>query len=97
MRSRYSAYVLGNEPYLLVTWHPDTRPVSLNLADDKASKWIGLKIVRTEDGQSDDPQGIVEFVARYKINGKAHKLHEVSRFEKLDGQWLYLRGEVEKT
>ena len=31
MRSRYSAYVLGLEDYLLRTWHSDTRPPVLSL------------------------------------------------------------------
>ena len=89
MRSRYSAYVLGNEAYLLATWYKSTRPETLDLAGDTTTKWIGLKILRTEQGQANDSEGIVEFVARYKINGKAHKLHEVSYFVKQDGEWMY--------
>jgi SEC-C motif-containing protein len=80
MRSRYSGYVLAREDYLLRTWHESTRPETLDLSDASQLNWLGLKIVHTEAGGSDDMQGVVEFVARYKIGGKAHRLHETSRF-----------------
>ncbi len=87
MRSRYSAYGLGLEDYLLQTWHPDTRPTALDLNMDKHTKWLGLTVVRAE--QTSDTEAIVEFIARYKIGGaKAQRLHEVSRFEYLD-RWYY--------
>lgn len=87
MRSRYAAYALLLEDYLLATWHPDTRPAQLGLSDDAPTKWTGLRILRNEV-QGDN--AIVEFEARYKINGKAEKLHEISRFIKLNGDWYYL-------
>jgi len=90
MRSRYSAYVLQLEPYLLATWHPTTRPANLGLASEPATQWLGLEIRRHE--QRDETHAIVEFVARYKINGRAHRLHEISRFVFEDGRWLYLDG-----
>ena len=38
----------------------------------------------------------VEFVARYKVDGRAHRLHEVSRFVREPGpdglRWFYLDG-----
>lgn len=90
MRSRYSAYVLGDEAYLLTTWHPDTRPSSLDLDQGPATKWLGLAVKRHEDGG--DGRATVEFVARYKIGGRAHRLHETSRFLRAGGRWLYLDG-----
>ena len=93
MRSRYSAYVFGLENYLLKTWHPDTRPATLSLADDAATRWLGLQVKRAAPISNDS--AIVEFVARYKVNGKAERLHEISRFVRLDGQWLYLDGELD--
>jgi SEC-C motif-containing protein len=93
MRSRYTAYALGKEPYLLETWHVSTRPASLNLGEQPVTKWIGLKILRHE--QLDDTHVIVEFVARYKINGRAYKLQETSRFVKEDGRWFYVEGDTE--
>ncbi len=92
MRSRYTAYVLLREPYLLASWHASTRPVSLDLAEGAAAKWLGLEVRRHE--RQDDEHAIVEFVARYEVNGRAHRLHEVSRFVREDGCWLYVDGDV---
>ncbi len=92
MRSRYTANVRGAKAYLLMTWHPDSRPQQLHL--DPAMRWLGLKIRHTEQGQPGDLRGTVEFVARYKIGGRAHRLHERSRFQKVDQRWVYVDGEV---
>jgi SEC-C motif-containing protein len=92
MRSRYTAYTLLREDYLLQTWHPSTRPAALNLAADTATKWLGLEIKRHE--QQDAEHALVEFVARYKILGRAHRLHEVSRFVREHGLWLYVDGDM---
>jgi len=92
MRSRYTAYTRRDTTYLLATWHPDTRPASLDLEQPPLPKWIDLKLMRHE--QQDDTHAIVEFIARYKINGRAHKLHEISRFVHEHGQWFYLDGET---
>lgn len=91
MRSRYSAFVLKLEPYLLASWHPSTRPAALDLASEPATQWLELAIKRHE--QVDETRALVEFVARYKVNGRAHRLHEVSRFIREDGRWFYLDGE----
>lgn len=90
MRSRYTAYVRGDTAYLLATWHPDTRPASLDFEREPACKWLGLSVKRHEDGG--DGRARVEFVARYKIGGRAHRLHETSRFLREAGRWFYLDG-----
>lgn len=90
MRSRYTAYVTGNETYLLATWHPATRPASLELDASPRPQWLGLAV--TSHVSLDPPHATVEFVARYKINGRAFRLHETSRFERVDGRWLYVDG-----
>lgn len=93
MRSRYSAYCLGLEDYLLRTWHPQTRPAALELAKE-TSKWLGLVVRRCQ--QFDADRASVEFVARYRVAGRGQRLHEVSRFERLDdGRWYYLDGDLE--
>lgn len=97
MRSRYSAYALGREEYLLATWHPQTRPASLGLAAEasagQAPKWLGLELRRHQ--QQDADHATVEFVARYRVAGRGQRLHEISRFEKMaDGRWYYLDGEL---
>jgi SEC-C motif-containing protein len=90
MRSRYTAYVLKLEAYLLTTWHPNTRPQALNLADDNATKWLGLQIKHAEI--TGETTATVAFVARYKIGGKAERMHEISQFIRLDNHWHYLSG-----
>ena len=90
MRSRYSGFVLCDEPYLLATWHPDTRPSRVRL--NEQLRWLGLSIRSVEAGGEDDSVGIVEFVARFKVDGRGHRLHEISRFEKIGGRWYYLDG-----
>jgi SEC-C motif-containing protein len=92
MRSRYSAYVLAREDYLLRTWHGSTRPAQLDLQDAGPVKWLGLNILRCEAGGAADREALVEFVARYQVNGRAERLQEVSRFVRDAGQWLYLDG-----
>ncbi|QEL56274.1 YchJ family protein [Chromobacterium paludis] len=95
MRSRYSAFALGLEDYLLATWHPSTRPETLGLEEDAGVvKWIGLEIKRCEAGREGDSEGTVEFVARWKVGGKAERLHEISRFVREDGRWYYVAGEL---
>ena len=90
MRSRYAAYVLKLDDYLLASWHTSTRPSELNLAADD-SKWLGLE-VRAHILQ-DETHATVEFVARYRIAGRGHRLHELSRFVCEDGRWFYVDGE----
>jgi SEC-C motif-containing protein len=90
MRSRYTAYVLGDTDYLQRSWHPGTRPARLAL--DNEPKWLGLRILAVEAGGPGDGTGSVEFVARYKVGGRARRLHEISRFERQDGCWYYVDG-----
>ena len=94
MRSRYSAYVLKREDYLLASWHPDTRPATLRLAAQQpAPTWLGLEVRRQQ--HIDDEHAIVEFVARYRLGGgRAQRQHETSRFVRQDGRWYYLDGEL---
>ncbi len=92
MRSRYTAFTLKDIAYLEKTWHPATRPATIET--DEKVHWLGLKVKRTEQGGAGDEEGLVEFVARYKIDGRGHRLHEISRFVKENGQWLYLDGEM---
>jgi SEC-C motif-containing protein len=94
MRSRYTAYARGDERYLLATWHATTKPEQLSLAQQPAPRWLGLKVVRTEAGGANDDSGVVDFIARYKIGGKAERLHEASRFIRQEGRWYYVDGET---
>ena len=90
MRSRYTAFVQRDEEYLRATWHPDTRPSRVSF--DARQRWLGLRVRATEEGGRGDAGGTVEFVARFKIDGRGHRLHEISRFAQVDGRWFYLDG-----
>lgn len=92
MRSRYTAYVYGLEAYLLATWDPQTRPTKLDLALDAQTKWLGLQVKRHL--QTGETTALVEFVARYKVGGRAQRLHETSRFVREDGRWFYVDGDI---
>ena len=90
MRSRYSAFVLELEPYLLATWHASTRPPSV--AFERGTKWLGLRVEIARDTGPDTAE--VEFVARYKVGGgSAVRLRERSRFVREDGRWYYVAGD----
>jgi SEC-C motif domain protein len=95
MRSRYSAYVLGLQDYLLHTWHPQTRPATI-APNEPGLRWIGLELRRHTPQDAD--HATVEFVARSKLGGRAFRLHETSRFVREpagpDGRWLYLDGDL---
>jgi len=89
MRSRYSAFALGLDEYLLTTWHPSTRPPSIAL--DERVRWLGLQVrSQHEDGD----RATVEFVARSKQGGRATRLHETSRFVREGGRWFYVDGDL---
>lgn len=90
MRSRYSAFVAGEPSYLLRTWHPATRPETLELDDDV--RWTGLEVLATEAGGPDDRRGTVEFVAHHLVAGRPGALHELSRFRRDAEGWRYVRG-----
>jgi SEC-C motif-containing protein len=90
MRSRYTAYVRGLVPYLLDTWHPDTRPAGLEI--DPATRWLGLEV--RAHRRIDDERATVEFVARSRIDGRGQRMHETSRFVREAGRWWYVDGLV---
>lgn len=92
MRSRFSAFALGLAEYLLASWHPSTRPASLEL--DDGTVWRRLQIVDTVAGGPDDAEGVVEFRASYRDADGAGVLHERSRFTRVDGRWAYVDGDV---
>ncbi len=92
MRSRYTAFVVGDERHLFATWHPGTRPESLDL--DPSMRWTGLEVIDVVDGGVDDSRGVVEFRAHWRERGVTGMLAERSRFVRQSGRWWYLDGEV---
>ena len=97
MRSRYAAYALGLDDYLLATWHRSTRPASLADADRARTRWLGLEVRRVVPAET-GPDGVqrarVEFVARFRVDGRGHRIHEDSAFVREDGRWYYVDGEM---
>jgi SEC-C motif-containing protein len=89
MRSRYSAFALERADYLLTTWHSSTRPASLDF--DAGAKWLGLEVREHKTTGTDTAE--VVFVARYRLDGRAVRLHERSRFAREDGRWFYVDGD----
>ncbi|MDT5030730.1 MAG: motif domain protein [Actinoplanes sp.] len=87
MRSRYAAFALDDTAYVLSSWHPDTRPASVE--SDPDLRWVGLNLLVTSGGGMFDTEGIVEFVAHFRDGGQAGELREVSRFVRYAGRWVY--------
>ena len=97
MRSRYTAFVAGDEGYLLATWHPSTRPRQVDF--ERGAKWLGLEV--RSHRVADAEHAEVEFVARYRVggaapspSGQAVRLHERSRFVREGAHWYYLNGDT---
>jgi SEC-C motif-containing protein len=89
MRSRYTAYAVGDNDHLFRTWHPRTRPAEI--APDQGLTWTRLEVLDVVDDGTDE--GIVEFRARWTWQGQGGELHERSRFVRRAGRWVYLDGE----
>jgi SEC-C motif-containing protein len=90
MRSRYAAFALQNEPYLLATWQVRTRPTAVPF--EPGTKWLGLKIVTARDIDAEHAE--VEFIARFRVGGaSAQRIHERSQFVREAGRWFYVDGE----
>jgi len=90
MRSRYTANTLGRWNHLWATWPPRTRP---DVVDSQGLEWTGLQILATKDGQPGDTPGMVEFRASYRAGKRHNVLHEVSRFQRRAGRWMYGDGD----
>lgn len=94
MRSRYSAYAVGDLDYAWRTWHPRTRPSVLR--PDTEMEWVGLEIVDVVAGGRGDDAGEVEFRAAYRVGRRTGTLHERSRFAVRARRWFYIDGDVDR-
>ncbi|MGZ8804411.1 MAG: YchJ family protein [Microbacterium sp.] len=96
MRSRYTAFFVGDIDHLIASWHPRTRPRDLGI--DPLVRWTGLSVDAVEEGGADDTQGVVEFTASWEESSgpdvTAGALHERSRFVRQSGRWWYVEGDV---
>lgn len=90
MRSRYTAFAIGDERHLLLTWHPRTRPREAAL--EPGLQWTRLEVVATQGGGAEEATGVVEFRAHWRAAGESGILHERSRFARVRGRWTYVDG-----
>lgn len=95
MRSRYAAYAMQEILWLRDSLEPSQR----HDFDEKTvaewsekSEWLGLEIIRTEQGGPEDERGFVEFKARFKQDGVTRDHHELGEFHRKDGQWFFFDG-----
>ncbi len=88
MRSRFSAFAVGDTEYLTKTWHPKARPAQLEL--DPGQRWTFLEILGKTGGGLLENEGTVEFRAHYRQDRQPSSMHENSRFVRVDGQWSYV-------
>lgn len=91
MRSRYTAFFFEREQYLLDTWHPTERPRSVEF--DPMTQWLGLDVQSQKMLDLDTAE--VEFVARFRLNGRATRLHENSLFKRNNGRWFYVVAQTD--
>ncbi|MFI8632232.1 YchJ family protein [Microbacterium sp. NPDC077663] len=88
MRSRYTAFALGDARHLADTWFPATRPDDVSV--DAGTTWLGLEVLSSEEA-SDGRSGRVAFRARWRdaATGELGTLEEDSRFLRRAGRWYY--------
>lgn len=92
MRSRYSAYAVGDLDHVFRTWHPRTRPPGME--PDPALTWTGLEVLDVVAGGPADDTGEVEFVASFERAGRAGQRRERSLFERRRGRWVYVEEDL---
>ncbi len=88
MRSRYSAFSVGDSDYLRRTWHPATRPAGTGV--DRRTRWTGLEVLETARGGPFDTEGTVRFRAHYVERGRRGRMEENSKFVRVEGDWVYV-------
>lgn len=99
MRARYTAFATGAVDFLHSTLAPEAAADYSPAETEKwarNSEWKGLEIVDTAGGAEGDENGTVEFIARYRMNNQDFAHHELSRFRRDGGRWLYVDGLIPK-
>lgn len=91
MRSRFSAFAVGDEAYLLRTWHPRHRPPRVGF--EPGLRWVRLEILETTGGSAIHTEGTVRFRAHYLDRGRPGHMEENSRFTRLEGRWVYVTAQ----
>lgn len=94
MRSRYTAYTQVNMIYIANTMRgPALAAFDPQSATEwaKQIKWLRLQVLKSSESTSED-NAYVEFIAHYLFQGRKQKLHETSKFQRVDGCWYYVDG-----
>jgi SEC-C motif-containing protein len=93
MRARYTAFATGDIDFIFNSHHPKTSE-GLERKEieawSKSSTWLGLRVIETQKGATEDSEGVVIFHARYHAEGKDHDHYEHSQFERHQGDWKFL-------
>ncbi|CDZ77073.1 hypothetical protein BN59_01352 [Legionella massiliensis] len=95
MRSRYSAFTMANTDYIKKTMCGKSMEgfdESEVEAWAKQVNWVGLQVVKSYMDETDENIGYVEFIASFHEKGKKQAMHELSKFQRIDGQWFYTEG-----
>lgn len=90
MRSRYTAYVLGNGEYVVNTTTKENRyedDIEFIKEYSKTILWLSLDILHVKED-------IVEFKAYYKDAEGMKVQHERSNFVYENGKWFYDNGKL---
>lgn len=95
MRSRYSAYALGNYgQYLLDTWFPATASgLSAQILSEKTVEWVKLE-VRSKSQNGDKASVVFDAYYREPNSLDVQVMHEASIFQRVSGRWFYVGHEV---
>jgi SEC-C motif-containing protein len=94
MRSRYTAYAIGNIDYIVGTMQgPAIKDFDFTSAKIWSEKitWLGLRVLKTNQYQD---KGFVEFIAYYTDNDRKQKIHETSQFGLIKNKWYYIQGKI---
>ncbi|ANW95959.1 Sec-C motif domain protein [Wenyingzhuangia fucanilytica] len=95
MKSRYTAYVMGNIDYLMQSHHSSTRPIAEKdeiLAWTNSVNWLRLEIIEAKEAQEEEEEGFVTFKAYFLESGIGNSIFEKSRFIKENNHWTYVDG-----
>ncbi|BAW80685.1 zinc chelation protein SecC [Candidatus Nitrosoglobus terrae] len=93
MRSRFTAFAIKDQNYILKTWDPTKQPAKIEFLKETI-QWKQLEIIGKKKGGEKDVKGIVEFKAYYLLESHQYRMHEISRFHRSQGYWYYLDGTV---
>ena len=94
MRSRYTAYAKGNLAYIEKTI---SGPAKAQFDRKRAealvhdTHWLKLEVLAHREREDN---GMVEFRATFEFQGKTQVMHEISTFQKINGKWFYMSGDV---